>query len=228
MSEERRNHGTQERRGVLSRSFLRSCLPQKLLGALSFALVCGVGSGASAQVADRDADEDARFVITSGSDEEARAVFSAGREAYARGDYEAALESFRQAYELSGRPELQFNIAQAADRLRRDREARDAFEAYLRAIPDAPNRVEVEARLRVLREEIARDDTLRAQAASGSRAPPAEAPIVEQWWFWTLIGVAVAGAGVGIGFAVGGREELAAPTPGEIGPGGVIVALELP
>ncbi len=169
------------------------------------------------------------FVASSSGDEDARAMFQTGRDAYARGDYENALEAFRQAFEMSNRPELLFNIGQAADRLRRDRDARDAFQAYLRAVPDAANRVEVEARLRVLREEIARDDTLRAQAASGSSAPPPpEAPIVEQWWFWTLIGVAVAGAGVGIGFAVGSREELAPPTPGEIGPGGVILALELP
>lgn len=189
----------------------------RLSGALSFLVLSAIAVRVDAQVADRAAEEEAHFVITSGSDEEARVVFSAGREAYARGDYESALESFRQAYELSNRPELQFNIAQAADRLRRDRDARDAFEAYLNAVPDAPNRVEVEARLRVLREEIARDDALRAQAAGGD--------IVEQWWFWTLIGVAVAGAGVGIGFAVGSREELAAPTPGDLGPGGVVMAL---
>lgn len=166
------------------------------------------------------------FAITAGADEEARAVFQRGREAYARGEYEPALAAFRQAYELSGRAELQFNIGQAADRLRHDREARDAFEAYLAALPDAANRVEVEARLRVLREEIARDDALRAQAASGAPTTPHESSVVEQWWFWTIVGVAVVGAGVGIGFAVGSREELAAPTPGDVGPGGVVIALE--
>jgi tetratricopeptide (TPR) repeat protein len=159
------------------------------------------------------------------ADEEARVVFQRDREAYARGEYEPALAAFRQAYELSGRAELQFNIGQAADRLRHDREARDAFEAYLAALPDASNRVEVEARLRVLREEIARDDALRAQAASGATTPH-ETSVVEEWWFWTIVGVAVVGAGVGIGFAVGSRDELAAPTPGDVGPGGVVIALE--
>lgn len=158
-------------------------------------------------------------------DAEARDVFQRGREAYARGEYDAALAAFRDAYSLSGRAELQFNIGQTADRLRLDREARTAFRAYLDALPDATNRVEVEARLRVLDEEIARDDALRAQAAA-STTTPSEPSIVEQWWFWTLIGVAVAGAGVGIGFAVGSHEELAAPTPGDVGPGGVVIALE--
>ena len=160
-------------------------------------------------------------------DEEARNIFQAGRDAYARGEYSEALVAFRRAFDLSGRAELQFNIGQAADRLRHDREALAAFEAYLEAVPDAENRVEVEARLRVLRSEIARDDALRAQAMAGSTQTPAsDPPIVEQWWFWTLIGVAAVGAGVGIGFAVGSRDELAPPTPGDLGPGGVIMALE--
>ncbi|MBN8611494.1 MAG: hypothetical protein J0L92_12955 [Deltaproteobacteria bacterium] len=160
-------------------------------------------------------------------DEEARNIFQAGRDAYARGEYGEALVAFRRAFDLSGRAELQFNIGQAADRLRHDREALAAFEAYLEAVPDAENRVEVEARLRVLRSEIARDDALRAQAMAGSTQTPAsDPPIVEQWWFWTLIGVAAVGAGVGIGFAVGSRDELAPPTPGDLGPGGVIMALE--
>ena len=182
-------------------------------------LVSGLGVGpvsaqaAGAAVADRD--------------DEARTIFQAGRDAYARGEYAEALVAFRNAYELSGRAELQFNIGQAADRLRHDREAVSAFEAYLEAVPDAANRVEVEARLRVLRSEISRDDALRAQALAGSgQTPASDPPIVEQWWFWTLIGVAAVGAGVGIGFAVGSREELAPPTPGDLGPGGVIMALE--
>lgn len=163
------------------------------------------------------------------ADEVARATFILGREAYARGDYEAALAAFRRAHELSGRPQLLFNIGQAADRLRRDREALQAFEAYLTAMPEAENRVEVEARMRVLREQVARDEALRAELARASeRRDAEEPPVVEQWWFWTLIGVGVAGAAVGIALAATSREELAPPTPGQLGPGGFIVALESP
>ena len=192
---------------------------------VSLVLLASTFASASLEAQASGTDE---FAITAGADEEARAVFQRGREAYARGEYEPALAAFRQAYELSGRAELQFNIGQAADRLRHDREARDAFEAYLAALPDAANRVEVEARLRVLREEIARDEALRAQAASSAPTPEREPSVAEQWWFWTIVGVAVVGAGVGIGFAVGSREELAAPTPGDVGPGGVVIALGAP
>lgn len=196
----------------------------RVLAAFSFFVLVLAAPPLRAQSSDTPSGEPA----AGGADEEARAVFQRGREAYARGEYEPALAAFRQAYELSGRAELQFNIGQAADRLRHDREARDAFEAYLRALPDAANRVEVEARLRVLREEIARDDALRAQAAASGAPPPHESSVVDEWWFWTIVGVAVVGAGVGIGFAVGSREELAAPTPGDVGPGGVVIALGAP
>lgn len=166
----------------------------------------------------------------SSPDQEARDVFGRGRDAYARGDYASALEDFQRSYELSQRPELLFNIGQAADRLRRDREAVEAFEGYLQAIPETDRRVEVEARLAILREQIARDDALVAEAAragrsGGERAPTSDTPVVEEWWFWTLIGVAVVGAGVGIGLAVGSHDELEPPTPGDIGPGGVVFAL---
>ncbi|GAB4204755.1 MAG: hypothetical protein OHK0013_19950 [Sandaracinaceae bacterium] len=190
----------------------------RLIGAIGLFVIVGAAARGRAQ-------ERAAEAVS--PDEEARRVFAQGRDAYAAGDYEAALNAFRDAYALSHRPELQFNIGQAADRLRRDREARDAFEAYLAAVPFAANRVEVEARLRVLREEIARDEALRTQAMQRVSAS-SDPPIVEQWWFWTLIGVAVVGAGVGIGFAVGSREELAAPTVGVVGPGGVVIALEGP
>ncbi|MCS6800144.1 MAG: hypothetical protein NZ898_16760 [Myxococcota bacterium] len=167
------------------------------------------------------------------SDAEARAVFVRGREAYERGDFETALASFRRAYELSGRPALLFNVGQAADRLRRDREALEAFEAYLAAVPDAGNRAEVEARIRVLREQIARDEALRAELASASQRRDEGAhrsadgrSVVTRWWFWTLVGAAVVGVGVAIAAVALGRDELAPPTPGQLGPGGYIVALE--
>jgi tetratricopeptide (TPR) repeat protein len=88
-------------------------------------------------------------------DEEARALFRAGRAAFDEGRYEAALERFEQSYALSERPALLYNIGQAADRLRHDARAVDAFERYLAETePDAPNRTAVEARLVVLRRQL--------------------------------------------------------------------------
>ncbi|MFK7987457.1 MAG: tol-pal system YbgF family protein [Sandaracinaceae bacterium] len=88
-------------------------------------------------------------------DEAARLTFISAREAFVAGDYERALELFRQAYNLSQRPGLLYNIAQTLDRLRRDQETVDALQDYLRLSPDAQNRAEVEARIRVLENNIA-------------------------------------------------------------------------
>ena len=66
-------------------------------------------------------------------------------------------------------------------------------------------------------------------AAGGDRDSGED--LVEQWWFWTIVGVAVVGTGVGIGAAVaaasdGGQVGGATPVTGDFGPGGIVVALE--
>lgn len=113
----------------------------------------GLTGTAAAQAADAAADA------------EARARFEAGRAAMAAGRIEDALTDFRRAYELSHRPELLYNVAIAADRLRRDEEALSAFERYLAEMPpDVENRAAVESRIAVLRETIAEEEAEEAAA----------------------------------------------------------------
>jgi tetratricopeptide (TPR) repeat protein len=88
-------------------------------------------------------------------DEAARLTFEEARGAFVAGEYERALGLFRQAYSLSARPGLLYNIAQTLDRLRRDAEALQTFREFLAAQPDTPNRGEVEARIRVLEQAVA-------------------------------------------------------------------------
>lgn len=88
-------------------------------------------------------------------DEEAHGLFAAGAAAFESGRYEEALEYFQHAYALSPRPALLYNLGQAADRARRDDVALDAFRRYLDATPDAPNRAEIEGRVRVLERAVA-------------------------------------------------------------------------
>jgi len=89
-------------------------------------------------------------------------------QAQREGDHQRALGCVRQAhalrpktpwvvtdlFELSQRPGLLHNIGTTADRLRRDDEALEAFRAYLEAVPDAPYRASVEARITVLQRAI--------------------------------------------------------------------------
>ncbi|UJR85219.1 tetratricopeptide repeat protein [Sandaracinus amylolyticus] len=185
---------------------------------------------------------------SSSRDAEARALFEAGRVAFADGRFEDALEYFERSHELSGRPELLYNIGTSSDRLRREREAVTAFEAYLEALPDAPNRREVEGRLRVLREEIAREDEQAAAVAAAEAAAAqdaASAPIAEPagetaerdeggedvltaWWLWTIIGVVVAGGVAGAVVAATVAQEDVYP-PYTTGDGGAIaITLTVP
>ncbi len=103
-----------------------------------------------------------------GLDEEARIVYEAGVVAYQEQRFDNALEYFQRAHELSGRPQMLFNIGLVADRLRRDELAVESYEAFLHELPDAANRGEVEERLRLLRAGLeAQRPATTAQAEEG-------------------------------------------------------------
>lgn len=108
------------------------------------------------------------------ADVEAQALFQAGSAAFAEGRYEEALERFQRAHELSPRPELLYNIAVCADRLRQDARALDAFRRYLAAAPESDRRREIEVRIRILEAELA--ERARGMSESGSSEPQVGAP----------------------------------------------------
>lgn len=103
-------------------------------------------------------------------DVQARHLFEQGREAYSDGRYRDAWAYFHEAYQLSGRPELLFNIGQTADRLGQEGDALRAFSMYLERLPAAPNRKDVENRVRALR------DRLEASQQAQNHPPPNAAP----------------------------------------------------
>ncbi len=106
----------------------------------------------------------------SGADQEARALFMAAQVAFDEGRFESAVQYFLQSYQLSGRPELLYNIGNTYDRLQQPEEALDYFDRYLRERPNADNHMQVAARARLLRQSV---DARRAQpnATSTSAAP---------------------------------------------------------
>jgi tetratricopeptide (TPR) repeat protein len=164
------------------------------------------------------------------SDAEARRFFEAGKASFDAGSFEEALSFFERAFERSHRPQLRYNIGLAADRLRQDEKALDAFYAYLADVPDAENRAEVEGRIRALEkaqadreaaaattpEAVAREandnDSTGLASTSGAQADSGSGkPITKKWWFWTGIGaVVVTGVIIGI-VAAGGSNAQAEP-----------------
>lgn len=192
------------------------------------AVVVAVGFAASAQAQQElGADE-----------QEAKGLFELGSEAYGQARYDRALVHFQEAYRLSQRPALLYNIGLTLANLRRDREALEAFEKYLTEVPNAPNRDVVENRVAILRKNIEAEEQKAAaapvaptpaetaRAQSTETTPPSEAitygadgpedrdgaGLTSQWWFWAGIGGAVAaGVVVGVLVASGGGQTLEGP-----------------
>lgn len=111
-------------------------------------------------------------------DTRARHLFEAGSAAFREGRYREALERFQSAYELSGRSSLLYNVGQAADRLRQDDVALEAFELFLATNPEHPRIQQVRARVEVLRAEVDAAAALQAERAEVQAEsvvpPPAE------------------------------------------------------
>lgn len=95
---------------------------------------------------------------------DARAAFEAGARAFGAGDYARALAEFERAMALRPSPKIHYNIGVCHQQLmldardRGDTEAEsvhaaaavEAYKTYLRELPDAEDRVEVEATIRDL------------------------------------------------------------------------------
>jgi tetratricopeptide (TPR) repeat protein len=159
-------------------------------------------------------------------DDEVERHVTLGQRHLERGRYQEAIAEFRRAYELRDDPHFLFDIAEAYRQLGIVDRALFFYDRYLAALPDAPDRDEVEAKMAEL--EQARTRTLPLPRAPAPRLDhdvvvvpvPLQAaprnterqrPLWRQWWFWTAVGVAVAAGAIGIAAATS-RGETPAPT----------------
>jgi tetratricopeptide (TPR) repeat protein len=85
-------------------------------------------------------------------------------------EFAPALAEFREAYRLKPDPSFLFNIAQCHRRLGENEAALDFYRKYLRSLPDAPNRADVERTIAELRARPAAPD---GAPAAGPALPPA-------------------------------------------------------
>jgi len=158
---------------------------------LTIALVLVLARGASAEPND-------------GAVREAREHYERGLREYNLGELDGAIAEFKAAYVRSEAPGLLFNLAQAY-RLKRDTErALLLYRSYLRALPNAPNRADAEARIAELAALVERPAP--APAALAPSAQPiaiAAAPSARRPGRPLVIsGLAVGAAGV-VALAVG-------------------------
>jgi tetratricopeptide (TPR) repeat protein len=175
---------------------------------------------------------------------EARAHYEQAVAYYNLDEYAPALAEFREAYRIKPDPSFLFNIAQCHRRLGQNEAALDYYRKYLRNLPDAPNRADVE---RMVAELHAKETAPQPEAtpaptpvatptpapvppaqleaptpapeasliAMPPPPPPQSSPIYKRWWFWTGVGVIVVSAVViGVVASSNGSQ----PYVGTLGP----------
>jgi tetratricopeptide (TPR) repeat protein len=158
----------------------------------------------------------------------ARVLSNKGLDDFDHKRYDDAIAAFSSSYALAPLPALAFNIAQAY-RLKGDCAAALRFyRAYLRELPDAPNRERAETQMGAMQacvdvqaKPVAHDDHAAAPAsppvttaasqptpsaahldAKLTQAPPQKKPLYKKWWLWTVVGgVVAAGAITGVAVA---------------------------
>ena len=100
----------------------------------------------------------------------ARALFTSGLAHYNLGEWDAALDDFAQGYRVKLDPVFLFNLGQAQRRKGNPEAALLNYESYLREVPRASNRTQVEGFMEEARRAIA----AKAAKPSAVLAPQAE------------------------------------------------------
>ncbi len=174
-------------------------------------------------------------------DAEAKRQYAEGTKAYNLGDFAKAVESFKAAYQTKPDPVYLYNIAQSYRLMKNWEQAQFFYKSFLRNMPDAPNKEEVDQRIKEMDDEIAKakanpppgdGDKDHAKipgpdkVANGSKdgkdiqTPPAPGlvdnggeskPIYKKWWFWTGIGAVAVGAVVVV-VATSGNKTASPPS----------------
>jgi tetratricopeptide (TPR) repeat protein len=102
-------------------------------------------------------------------DTEARERFELGRTFYEAGRFQQAAEEFAEAYKLSGRPQLLYNLYVANRDAGNWQMATDSLRGYLDKVPDAPDRITLNARLEALEAQNAVRKKEQAEAEEARR-----------------------------------------------------------
>jgi tetratricopeptide (TPR) repeat protein len=149
------------------------------------------------------------------ADARARELFQNGSALYEEGQYEAAIVAWEEAYALSPRPLLLFNIANALERLGRWQDAMKVLTRY-RAYAEDEERETLDRRIKAILARIEEQDASRKSASPSTPAPAAPAPKAERGFpvaSVVLFGAGGAGLVTGAGFGFGAlaaRDQAAA------------------
>jgi tetratricopeptide (TPR) repeat protein len=163
----------------------------------------------------------------------ARQHFEDGSRLYDLGKFREAAHEYEEAYKYKPDPALLFNIGQAYRAGGDANEAVTAYKSYLRRMPEAPNRREVEAHIEKLQRLVDEQHRTQTSPPQGtlqptttpapsqpqqpqlvvSSAPAEKQPVYKKWWLWTAVGGAlVVGGVVAIAVAATTPKDAASPS----------------
>jgi len=112
----------------------------------------------------------------------AKKHYELGEKLYQFKDYKKALDEFQKAYDLAPIPALMFNMGRCHEKLGATEDALKHYRRFLAAKPDAPNRADVEARIKALEERQAKPAPASNPEPKPATAPepkPAPAPVTK-------------------------------------------------
>jgi tetratricopeptide (TPR) repeat protein len=163
-------------------------------------LLGGIGGGVSR------ADE--------GDAQHARALdlFEKSEAAYDSGRFADAIALLKQSYALKREPVLLYNLGRAYEGLGDLGGAAEAYDAFLKAQPNAPDRGALERRIATLRRQLAEQEALRKQAMERDRSPPPRGASAIPWVVGGLGAAGVVGGAV-VGVLANGRNDEAKREP---------------
>ncbi|MCC6999080.1 MAG: tetratricopeptide repeat protein [Deltaproteobacteria bacterium] len=167
-------------------------------------------------------------------------LYAAGIEAYNLGEFSKAADLFKQAYKTKADPVFLFNVAQSLRLDKKPGEAAVFYRSFLRNMPQAPNKLEVEQQIKDMdaaqavldaeaKKKAEEEERRRIEEEErrkkipdpsdvnvppgGDQLPPGDGPkpIYKKWWFWTAIGAVAVGATVAVVVLAGGSEEVSPP-----------------
>jgi tetratricopeptide (TPR) repeat protein len=142
-------------------------------------------------------------------DEDGRQHFKSGTLYFKQGQYERAIVEYQEAYELSGRPRLLFNLSLAHEKLGQLPEAIETLSRYLGTDGGIADRLDLEKRLETMKERRERQEQKAARVVPSPAAAAKSVemddrsdaaspqPVYKKWWLWTGVGAVAVGVVVG-------------------------------
>jgi tetratricopeptide (TPR) repeat protein len=106
----------------------------------------------------------------------AREHYQKGTSNYDLGRYADAIKEFEAAYEIKNDPALLYNLAQSHRLAGNTEQALHFYRTYLRYVPKAPNRAEIESRIAQLDQQLAQKNGATNTTPNVTPPPPSPTP----------------------------------------------------